>query len=118
MWLQAPPKTMPSCHTLNLLGEKTEIPDDCALTITSVPIVAFDSSVINPRRMREGYGSRFVCVSVYLCVCVCVCYHTSCYIPRLYVENKVPLDFLWRFQYMNWVDFIEIALFKSSGDIR
>ena len=26
-------------------------------------------TVINPRRMREGYGSRFVCV----CVCVCVC---------------------------------------------
>ena len=25
--------------------------------------------VINPRRMREGYGSRSVCV----CVCVCVC---------------------------------------------
>ena len=34
-----------------------------------------------------------VCVSVCLCVCVCVCvcvhvcYHTSCYIPHLYVEN-------------------------------
>ena len=24
--------------------------------------------MINPRRMREGYGGRFVCV----CVCVCV----------------------------------------------
>ena len=26
--------------------------------------------VINPRRMHEGYGSRFVCV--YVCVCVCL----------------------------------------------
>ena len=26
-------------------------------------------TVINPWRMCEGYGSRFVCV----CVCVCVC---------------------------------------------
>ena len=25
--------------------------------------------IINPRRMREGYSSRFVC----LCVCLCVC---------------------------------------------
>ena len=33
--------------------------------------------IINPRRMREGYGSRSVCV----CVCVSVCYHASCYIP-------------------------------------
>ena len=25
--------------------------------------------IVNPRRMREGYGSHSVC----LCVCVCVC---------------------------------------------
>ena len=40
--------------------------------------------VINPWRMREGYGSRSVCV------CVCVCYHASCYIPSLYNANKAP----------------------------
>ena len=34
---------------------------------------AWNSAVINPRRMCEGYGSR---VCVYL-----VCYHASCYIP-------------------------------------
>ena len=28
--------------------------------------------LVNPRRMREGYGSWFVCVCVYVCVCVCV----------------------------------------------
>ena len=33
--------------------------------------------------MREGYGSRSVC-STSVCV-------ASCYIPVLYVENKVPL---------------------------
>ena len=26
---------------------------------------------------------------VFLCVCLCVHYHTSCYIPHLYVEIKV-----------------------------
>ena len=45
--------------------------------------------IINPRRMREGYGSRSVCKWV----SVCVCYRASCYIPVLYVENKVPLGF-------------------------
>ena len=65
--------------------------------------------IINPRRMREGYSSRSVCVSV--------CYHASCYIPRLYVENKVPLAFLWHFQRMYCVDFVENALFKTSGNI-
>ena len=68
-------------------------------------------ALINPRRMRKGYGSRSVCV------CVSVCYRASCYIPRLYVENKVPLGFLWHFQDMHCVDFVEKALFKSSGDI-
>ena len=35
--------------------------------------------IINPRRMREGYGSRSFCLSVPR---LSVCYHTSCYIPR------------------------------------
>ena len=39
--------------------------------------------VINPRRMREGYSSRSVCVSVYLCVC----YQASCYVPHLRVQS-------------------------------
>ena len=72
---------------------------------------------INPRRMREGYGSVFVCVCVCVCVCLSVCYHASCFIPRLYVENTVPLSFLWRSQDVHCVDFVEIALFTSSGDI-
>ena len=59
-------------------------------------------AAINPRRMRrEGYGSccvcvvcLCVCVSVYLCICVCICYCTSCYIPHLCIEIKVPLGFM------------------------
>ena len=63
--------------------------------------------IINPQRMREGYGSRSVCV----------CYRASGYILRLYVENKVPLGFLWHFQDMHCLAFIENALLKSSDDI-
>ena len=48
---------------------------------------------------------------------VSVCYHPSCYIPRLCVENTVPLTFLWRSQDIYCVDFVENTLFKSSGDI-
>ena len=33
--------------------------------------------IINPRHMREGYGSLLVCV----CVCVCVCL-SVCLLPR------------------------------------
>ena len=57
------------------------------------------------------------CVSVCVCVCVCVCYHASYYIPRLYVENKVTLSFLWCVVDMYCVDFFENALFRSSGNI-
>ena len=49
---------------------------------------------INPRRMREGYGSWFVCLSV--------CYHASCYIPRLRVQFAVLQGSLWRSQFMIW----------------
>ena len=38
-------------------------------------------------------------------------------LPCLYVENTVSLSFLWRSQYMYGVDFVENALFNSSGDI-
>ena len=31
--------------------------------------------VVNPRRMRKGYGSRFVCVCVCVCVSVCLLPH-------------------------------------------
>ena len=72
--------------------------------------------LINPRRMREGYGSRSVCVYVCVCVCVYVCV-TSCYIPVLYDANKVSLGFLRHFQGMHCMDFVENASFKKSGDI-
>ena len=39
-------------------------------------------SLINPRRMREGYCSHSVCPSV----CQSVCYLANCYIPRLLVQ--------------------------------
>jgi hypothetical protein len=35
--------------------------------------------IINPRRMREGYSSRSVC----MWVSECVCYHATSYIPGL-----------------------------------
>ena len=70
--------------------------------------------VINPRRMREGYGSRSVCVCV--CLCVCVCYHVR---QLLHTDaNKAPLGFSRHFQSMNCVDFVENASFKSSGNIN
>ena len=67
------------------------------------------ADVINPRRMREGYGSWFVCLSV--------CYHASCYIPRLRVQFAVLQGSLWRSQFMICVDFSENALFSSFGII-
>ena len=86
-------------------------------TFTSIDWINYciRKNIITPRHMREGYGSHRVCVCV--CVCVCMCHHTSCYIPCLYVENKVQLGFLWRFQDMHCVALVENALFKSSGDI-
>ena len=66
---------------------------------------------INPRHTCEGYSSHFISV------CVCVCYHADCYVPGLYIENKVPLDILWHFQEMNCVNFVENALFKRFGNI-
>ena len=44
-------------------------------------------------------------------------YRASCYIPHLYVESRVPLGFLCCSQRIYCVDFIENALFKSSGEI-
>ena len=58
--------------------------------------------------MREGYCSRF---------CLCVCYRAYCYIPRLYFKSRVPLGFLCCSQCICCVDFVENALFKSSGQI-
>ena len=62
-------------------------------------------------------GACAVRVTVVVCVCVCVCYHASCYIPRLYIEIKVPLGSTWRSQHMHCVVFVENDLFKSFGDI-
>ena len=70
----------------------------------TMPVVGNFGKVFNPWRMCEGYSNHFVCLSVYL-------------LPRLYIKNKVPLSFLWRSLDMYCVDFIEITLFKSSGDI-
>ena len=74
----------------------------------------------HPRSAGHQLLTLSACARVtVVCVCVClsVCCHTNCYIPRLYVENMLPLSFLWRFQDMYCVDFIENALFISSGDI-
>ena len=60
---------------------------------------------LNPWCMHEGYSSHSVCE----CVCVSI--------AATHVENKVPSGFLWYFQDMNCVNFIENTLFKSYGDI-
>ena len=75
-------------------------------------INAIHDCLVNPRRMREGYSSRSVC----LCVFLSVCYRASCYIPQLYDESQVSLGFLCWSQRMYCVDFVEHALFESSGD--
>ena len=57
--------------------------------------------ISNPRRMCEGYGSHYVlCVSV----SVSIYYWASYY--------KAPLGFLWRFQDMHWVAFIDTLCSK------
>ena len=44
------------------------------------------TEVIKPRRMREGYSSRFVIECVY--------YHASSYIPALHVQSEAAYSFL------------------------
>ena len=61
--------------------------------------------------MREGYGSRSVCV------CVSVCYQASCYIPRMQVQTVVLYDFSWRSKRMYCVDSAENTLFACFGVI-
>ena len=68
-------------------------------------LILKENGLINPQRMREGYGGRFVC------------HHASCYTPYLHIVNKMPLGFLWLFKQMKRVVFVENALFKSYGDI-
>ena len=72
-------------------------------TISMLPV-----AVINPRCMRERYGSQSVCVFV--------CYHANCYIPCFYVENTVSWVLCGVFQVCNVCFFFaENAMFKSSG---
>ena len=54
----------------------------------------------------------------------CVCVHVwgggggGGPVLYVYVENRVPLGFLWHFQHMGCVGFIQNALSISSGDIH
>ena len=62
--------------------------------------------------MRDHGTSRSVSV------CLSVTKLTATYLHGLYIENKVPLDFLWHFQRnMHCVDFVANSLFKTSGNI-
>ena len=56
------------------------------------------------------------CVRVMVVMCVSVTALAVTFI-RLYIENKVPLRFLWHFQDMHCVAFIENALFKSLATL-
>ena len=66
-----------------------------------------DDNIINPQCMHESYGSGSVCVS----------YRASCYICYICIESQVLLGHQYRSQRMCCVDFIENALFESSGNI-
>ena len=48
-------------------------------------------TIFIPRRMRRRVTVVILCECV--CVCLSVCYRANCYIPCLYVENRVPLGF-------------------------
>ena len=86
------------------------------LLFLSISNLEFPGKIINPWHMCEGYGSRFVCVS--MCECVYIYYHSSWYIPRLYVESNVLLSFLCHSLHIYCVDFVEsVFFFRSSGDI-
>jgi hypothetical protein len=65
------------------------------------------SAEFNPRRMREGYSSRYVCV----------CYHATCYILCLFVSNTTLQGCLPRFDCTHCVNLAENAPFTSSGII-
>ena len=67
-------KIMPILSVRKLLYLLCESVECCACSYASSTAV-----LINPWRMREGYGSRFVCVC---------CYCASCYIPHLYVQSE------------------------------
>ena len=49
-----------------------------------------------------------------LYACLSVCKLTATYNPGLYIENEVPLGFLWHSQGMNCVDFVENTAFFTS----
>ena len=68
--------------------------------------------IISPRHMREGYGSRSVCVCEY------VCYRATCYIPRLHVSSVLLHGSMWCLKGMHWADFARNALFSSSAIIH
>ena len=55
----------------------------------------------NPWHMCEGYDSFSVCLSV-CCQANCYTYNAG-----LYIENDLPLGFLWHSHCMRCVDFIE-----------
>ena len=83
----------------------------CLILTISSRLTKLYLTIINPQHMREGYGSRSVCLRV----SVSVCYPANCYI-LLYVETKVPLGSCGDFNKWN-VEFIENTLFKSYGNI-
>ena len=57
-------------------------------------------SFVNPRRMREGYGSHSVCIYVCVCVCLSVCLSITTLAATYLVcmsklrHHRVPCRFL------------------------
>ena len=56
-------------------------------------------------------------VVVLYCVCVSVTMPAATYLVNTIQIRFHSLGFLWHFQGLNCVDFVEKALFKSFGDI-
>ena len=68
--------------------------------------------LINPRCMREDYGSRSVCECVCVCLLPCYLLHTS----FLYLKYRV-VRLLTACMTLYCVDLAENAPFKGSGVI-
>ena len=72
----------------------------------------------NPRCTCTRVTVVILCVcAVPMSVCLCICYHKICYIPRLYVQNKVHHGVLYGVFRVCHVALAENSSFKSSGII-
>ena len=80
------------------------------MIVLHVEISITVEQAINPQRMREGYSSHPVCVCV--CVCLSVCLSVT-ELAATYLVYALKIGCHQAY----YVDFIQNAVFKSSGEI-